>query len=223
MLNPSLSHTPSLRAEIVTRRSYNRPLNEEGTRFETWEQTVTRVIRHQRWLWERAKRKDLDQKEESELDQLKMILLKREGCVAGRTLWLGGTDIAKKRAGSQFNCTAIHIKTVYDLVDVVWFLLQGCFSGDTLVQMADGSLRPISDIKEGDQVVSYNETTQQYAPQTVSKVHRNPVKPMVRVTTETGHTLVCTADHLFMTDNGWIEAQYLSGCNVVNWQEGETS
>ena len=36
----------STRASVVTRRTYNRPLNEEGTVFETWEQTVDRVIEH---------------------------------------------------------------------------------------------------------------------------------------------------------------------------------
>jgi len=45
----------STRAQVVTRRTYNRPLNIEGTLFETWEQTIGRVIAHQKWLWERAK------------------------------------------------------------------------------------------------------------------------------------------------------------------------
>ena len=45
----------STRAQIITRRTYNRPLNKEGTEFETWEQTIGRVISHQKWLWERAK------------------------------------------------------------------------------------------------------------------------------------------------------------------------
>ena len=41
-----------LRGEVVYRRTYSRPLNEEGTVFETWEQTIERVIGHQRWLLE---------------------------------------------------------------------------------------------------------------------------------------------------------------------------
>ena len=45
---------PSTRAQIITRRTYNRPKNEEGTIFETWEETIDRVMSHQRWLWERA-------------------------------------------------------------------------------------------------------------------------------------------------------------------------
>jgi len=43
---------PSLRAQVITRRTYNRPLIEGG--FESWEQTVDRVIGHQSWLWNRA-------------------------------------------------------------------------------------------------------------------------------------------------------------------------
>ena len=49
-------HTPSVRAQLVARRTYQRPLTAEGTVFETWEQTVDRVIGHQKWLWERARR-----------------------------------------------------------------------------------------------------------------------------------------------------------------------
>lgn len=213
----------SLRSQIVTRRTYSRPLNDEGTRFETWSQTVARVVRHQRWLWERAQHGELQAQQEEELAALQDILLRHEGSVSGRTLWLGGTEIARTREISSFNCAGIVVQTVYDIVDVAWLLLNGCFSGDTLVQMADGSSRHISDIQAGDRVVSYNETTQQYTHQTVSKVHRNPVKPMVRVTTATGSTLVCTADHLFMTNNGWVEAKNLAGCDVVNWQDGATS
>ena len=46
---------PSTRAQVITRRTYSRPLDDEGTIFETWEMTVDRVIEHQRFLWERAK------------------------------------------------------------------------------------------------------------------------------------------------------------------------
>ena len=41
----------SLRAQMVTRRTYNRPLDEAGTVFETWKETINRVTEHQQWLW----------------------------------------------------------------------------------------------------------------------------------------------------------------------------
>ena len=64
-----------IRGEVVYRRTYSRPLNEEGTKFETWDQTIERVIGHQRWLWERAKDKPLEEDEECELAELKGLLL----------------------------------------------------------------------------------------------------------------------------------------------------
>lgn len=121
---------PSARAEILTRRTYNRPLNEEGTVFESWEQTIDRVIQHQEWLWRRAKKAEtLAAHEYAELEQLRELMLQRKVSVSGRTLWLGGTDVAKTREASQFNCSFGRIETVHDVVDALWLLLQGCGVG----------------------------------------------------------------------------------------------
>ena len=117
----------STRAEVITRRTYNRPLDKD--KFETWEETVSRVISHQRWLWIRAKKYDLTYEESQELNELKKLLLERKVSVAGRTLWLGGTEVSKKREASQFNCSFLRVETVYDVVDAFWLLLQGCGVG----------------------------------------------------------------------------------------------
>ena len=117
----------STRANVVTRRTYNRP-KEDGT-FETWEETVDRVIEHQQWLWERAKANTLDMSEIVELDKLRTLMLERKATVSGRTLWLGGTNVAKTREASQFNCSFGRIETVHDIVDAMWLLLQGCGVG----------------------------------------------------------------------------------------------
>ena len=118
------TYTPSLRAQVITRRTYNRPLEEGG--FETWEQTVDRVIGHQFWLWERAAGETVDLKE---LEELRTLMLERKVLTSGRTLWLGGTSVAKKREASQFNCSFTNIETVMDCVDALWLLLQGCGVG----------------------------------------------------------------------------------------------
>ena len=133
---------PSTRAQITERRTYLRPLNDAGTVFETPQQGTDRVISHQRWLWERAKggmTRDeetgewvlvpLTAGEESELEELRTLLLDRKVNLAGRTRWLGGTDVSKKRESSQFNCSFLEVRTVHDVVDVLWLLLQGCGVG----------------------------------------------------------------------------------------------
>lgn len=150
---------PSARAQIVEARTYLRPLDDEGTVFETPEQAADRIIGHQRWLWERAKGgmhrvteisdlpplkfddpigyrvEDgwvmirLTDDEEAELQELRALFLDRKLTVAGRTRWLGGTAIAKERESSNFNCSFLEVRSVHDIVDTTWLLLQGCGVG----------------------------------------------------------------------------------------------
>lgn len=142
------SYTPSLRAQLITRRTYNRPLNDAGTIFETWENTVDRVIAHQRWLWERAAPNGDIDVDEDELAELRQLMLDRKVLTSGRTLWLGGTSVAQTREASQFNCSFTHVETVMDVVDVLWLLLQGCGVGfRPIVGQLTGFRTPIPNLK----------------------------------------------------------------------------
>lgn len=135
-----------MRAQVITRRTYNRPTE---TGYETWEQTVDRVIRHQGWLWDRALGKPNPegvyyQSLCDELEELRQLMLDRKVMVSGRTLWLGGTDVAKKREASQFNCAHLKVETIHDVVDSLWLLLQGCGVGFTpVVGTLSGFTSPI--------------------------------------------------------------------------------
>ena len=136
-------NAPSTRARVVTRRTYNRPKDETGTVFETWEETVDRVIDHQRWLWERAKGGLLANAEREELHELHQLMMDRKATVSGRTLWLGGTKIAQTREASQFNCSFGKQTTVHDVVDSFWLLLQGCGVGfEPVVGTLSGFTKP---------------------------------------------------------------------------------
>lgn len=150
---------PSTRAQIVTARTYLRPVNDEATDFETPEQAADRIIGHQRWLWERAKGgmrrikhlKDLPpvvfndtlgyyvddgwvlvpltDDEESELQELKQLFRDLKVTFSGRTRWLGGTEVGKRVESTQFNCCFLEIRSIHDVVDCLWLLLQGCGVG----------------------------------------------------------------------------------------------
>lgn len=140
--------TVSTRAQVITRRTYNRPLSDDGKVFETWEQTVARVIDHQQWLWERAAGRDLTDTEYSELYDLEALMVERKVSMSGRSLWLGGTDVAKTREASQFNCSFTQVETIYDCVDVLWLLLQGCGVGfKPIVGTLNGFSKPIKNIR----------------------------------------------------------------------------
>lgn len=140
--------TVSTRAQVITRRTYNRPTSEDGKHFESWEETIARVIDHQAWLWERALGRELNDLEYAELYDLEQLMLDRKVLPSGRTLWLGGTNVAKTREASQFNCSFTNVETVYDVVDVLWLLLQGCGVGfKPIVGTLNGFSKPIKNIK----------------------------------------------------------------------------
>ena len=139
---------PSTRAQVITRRTYNRPTSDDGKEFETWQETVARVIDHQEWLWTRAVDRELNDVEYAELYDLEQLMLDRKVLMSGRTLWLGGTNVAKTREASQFNCSFTHVETIYDVVDVLWLLLQGCGVGfKPIVGTLNGFSKPIKNIR----------------------------------------------------------------------------
>ena len=129
---PKISPTPSVRAEATTLRSYCRP-KEDGS-LETWDEVVDRVIGHQRWLWERAQGAPLNAEQVQELEEFGDTLMRpRKAVPAGRTQWLGGTEISRTRESCMFNCSFCRVVTHFDVVDCMWLLLQGCGVGFTPV------------------------------------------------------------------------------------------
>lgn len=139
---------PTPRALATALRTYHRPIEDGGSQLETWDQVVDRVIRHQRWLWERSLGRKLKDHENKELEELRTLVHGRYLMPAGRTLWLGGTELSRRRESSMFNCSYTHVETVYDVVDVLWLLLQGCGVGFRPVTgTLNGFRRPLEDIK----------------------------------------------------------------------------
>ncbi len=139
---------PTSRAMATALRTYHRPVKEGDTLLENWDQVVDRVISHQRWLWERALGRSLNEGQEDELENLRTLILGRYITPAGRTLWLGGTELSRIRESSMFNCSYTHVETVYDVVDVLWLLLQGCGVGfRPITGTLNGFRRPLHEIK----------------------------------------------------------------------------
>lgn len=139
---------PTSRAIATSLRTYHRPIQEGETLLESWDQVVDRVISHQRWLWERSLNRELNEREFHELEECRQLILLRKIAPAGRTLWLGGTELSRKRESCMFNCAFTHVETVYDVVDTLWLLLQGCGVGfKPVTGTLNGFRRPLTDIK----------------------------------------------------------------------------
>lgn len=131
------------RSEVVIRRTYSRPKDEAETSFESWADICNRVMEHQKWLWARVGTADL-----KELTEFKQLMLDKKVSLSGRTLWLGNTEVAKRREASQFNCSFINVETVYDVVDVLWLLMQGAGVGfKPIIGTLNGFFKPIPEIE----------------------------------------------------------------------------
>lgn len=145
--------TPTVRALATAVRSYQRPVepNDPESLLETWDQVCDRVVGHQRWLWTRALERigeEFTDKHEAELTEMRVLLVNHKAMLAGRTMWLGGTEIAKTRESSQFNCSFVEVATIYDVVDTLWLLLQGCGVGfKPVVGQLSGFRKALTDIQ----------------------------------------------------------------------------
>ncbi|MEU4427038.1 intein-containing Rv2578c family radical SAM protein [Actinoplanes sp. NPDC024001] len=79
-----------------------------------------------------------------------------------------------------------------------------CLAGDTPILLADGSTRPLAQIRPGDAVMGTMGAGphRRYVPTTVLD-HWATSKPAFRVTLTDGTRLVSSGDHRFLTDRGW--------------------
>ncbi len=81
----------------------------------------------------------------------------------------------------------------------------GCLTGDSLVQLADGSRQPIRELvgKSGFAVLALDEAKQKLVPARVSRAFSTGVKPVFTLTTRSGRSIRATANHKFLTARGW--------------------
>ena len=79
-----------------------------------------------------------------------------------------------------------------------------CATGETPILMADGTARPLADLRVGDAI--YGTVRQgNYRRYVITEVldHWSTVKPGYRITLEDGTKLVTSGDHRFLTGRGW--------------------
>jgi len=87
----------------------------------------------------------------------------------------------------------------------------GCLTGDTLVTLANGHRQPIASLvgQSGFEVFSLNTATWKLEKSTVSQAFCTGTKPVYKITTKLGRTIRATANHQFLTINGWKQLEEL--------------
>src|SRR5947199_2595932 len=84
-----------------------------------------------------------------------------------------------------------------------------CLTGDTLVEMADGSCKPITEIRTDDLVLTKDGSSRALG------VRPSGPRRVGRLTLANGMTLRCTPDHPIFTQRGWMNAADLTDTDAV--------
>jgi radical SAM superfamily enzyme YgiQ (UPF0313 family) len=86
-----------------------------------------------------------------------------------------------------------------------------CFVQGTLIDMADGSQQPIEWLQAGDSVLSFDRSTGLIEPRAVTAIASRQADDVVYLHLEDGTVLGVTADHPFVTPEGWKNAEDCEG------------
>ncbi|HEV8585066.1 MAG TPA: DNA polymerase III subunit alpha, partial [Methylomirabilota bacterium] len=78
-----------------------------------------------------------------------------------------------------------------------------CVSGDTLVEMADGTRKPIVEIGDGDMVLTKD------GPHRARRTTPSGLRRVGRLVLDNGLSVRCTPDHPVFTHRGWVNAEDL--------------
>lgn len=117
---PSNPNWPSILGQFVYLRTYSRFVNSIGRR-ETWKETVTRVVEYTIHLDTISEHNTKVIEAETLFDYMFNLKV----FPAGRTLWTGGTEAAKKYPLSNFNCSFTIIKDFEAFTDAFYLMMLG--------------------------------------------------------------------------------------------------
>jgi DNA polymerase-3 subunit alpha len=84
-----------------------------------------------------------------------------------------------------------------------------CLSGDTLIELADGTRKLITEVADGDMVLTPD------GPFVARRVRPSGLRRVGRLVLANGMSLRCTPDHPILTQRGWVNAEDLAPSDFV--------
>jgi len=93
-----------------------------------------------------------------------------------------------------------------------------CLSGDTPINLSNGTSKPIEELKVGDKVLTYNEKTFEVESKLI-KHTMNRSSEIIKI--KIGNKLLkITKNHKVFTDRGWVEAgELIKGDKVLIYEK----
>src|SRR5207245_1195061 len=84
-----------------------------------------------------------------------------------------------------------------------------CLSADAMIEMADGTRKPITAIRDGDKVLTKDGVF------AAKRVRPSGVRAVGKLALANGMAVRCTPDHPIFTQRGWVNAEDLSETDAV--------
>jgi DNA-directed DNA polymerase III PolC len=99
---------------------------------------------------------------------------------------------------------------IWDLIEkFAGYGFNKCLTADTLIEMADGTRKPITAVRAGDRVLTKD------GPYRALGVRPSGVRQVGRLTLANGMAVRCTPDHPIFTQRCWVNAEELSARDFV--------
>ncbi len=117
--------------------------------------------------------------------------------------------------------TAVGGETTEDIIEIELLGPNGggsCFVAGTPITMADGTLKPIEQIKAGDLVLAYDEETKSFKPDQVKRYLASQTKRGYLVIND---EMKVTRDHRFYVGGDWVRARKLKVGDVLLGSDGK--
>lgn len=167
--------------KFVYLRTYSRWLPEEQRR-ETWKETVQRAVEYNCSLANTSK---------EEAEKLFDNIFNLRQCVSGRTLWVGGTEVAEKYPLANFNCSFLIMDSIEAIHDLFYLLMVGTGVGFRILK---------SDVEKFPRVrQDIKLTHKEYDP--VPKLFRNEYSSLIFE--EDGETVIIVVGD---SKEGWVQS-----------------
>ena len=131
--------------------------------------------------------------------------------LATKPAWTMKFEIMEVYKGARFEDCAIS-EIYFDGIDV------HCFGKGTGVTMADGSVKPIEEIRKGDWVMSFHIATQSMKPVAVTRLIEKQHASLIKLILN-DREIICTADHPFYTETGEWAAVDAAKANMAYLQQ----
>ena len=184
---PDNPEWPSLLGQFVYLRTYSRFIPELKRR-ETWKETVKRVVEYSMSLDTSLSSSDR-WKYNEEAESLFDYMFNLKVFPAGRTLWTGGTEAAKKYPLSNFNCSFMIVDDFQAFYDAFYLMMLGTGVGFRVLP---------SDVAQLPKIVRNVQVThQEYAP--VAAADRSDLTEFYRISKT--EAMLCIGD----SKEGWVD------------------